>query len=68
VIDPLVALARWLTPHLEWARHRPEAGELLADIESCARVVAGIARGPAEQKYLGPCGALIPKPEPRERP
>jgi hypothetical protein len=63
VSDPIISAARFLADHLEWLRHRPEADEVLADIEACARIVAGIARGPAAQKYLGPCGAEIEVPE-----
>jgi len=55
--DPIQFAALWLTEHLEWWRHRPEVAEFLTDVDACARVVAGIARGPAPQKYLGPCGA-----------
>lgn len=57
--DPILLAARWLPDHLEWMRHRPEVDEFIADVAACARVVAGIARGPREQKYLGPCGAPI---------
>jgi hypothetical protein len=58
--DPIAAAARWLTDHLEWMRHHEDADRFLADIDVCARIVAGIARGPAAQKYLGPCGAVPP--------
>lgn len=60
--DPVVEAARWLTGHLEWLRHRREVSEALSAFEACARVVRRLARGPAEQKYLGPCGALIVAP------
>jgi hypothetical protein len=33
--------------------------EFLVDIAAAARIVAGIARGPSAQKYLGPCGADV---------
>lgn len=58
-VDPIVHAAYCLAANLEWWRHRPAVEELLADVAACARVVAGIARGPAEQRYLGPCGAEI---------
>src|SRR3982751_6136878 len=69
--DPIIAAARFLlsTPegssvsNLEFLRHHPEADEVLTTIDACARVVAGIARGPAPQRYLGPCGAEIEEPE-----
>jgi hypothetical protein len=60
VTDRIVTLARWLDGQLEWMRHRAEVDEFLGDVERCARVVRGLARGPAEQKYLGPCGAPTP--------
>jgi hypothetical protein len=68
VSDPIISAARFLADHLEWLRHRPEADEVLADIEACARIVAGIARGPAAQKYLGPCGAVVIVEHRREEP
>lgn len=60
--DPIIAAARFLDGHLDWLRHRSatEIQECFADIAAAARVVAGIARGPSEQKYLGPCGAEFP--------
>jgi hypothetical protein len=60
--DPIVAAAEWLTAHgLEWMRHRDrdDVARFLTDIDTCARIVAGIARGPTAQKYLGPCGAPL---------
>jgi hypothetical protein len=57
--DPIIAAARFVAENLEWLRHRQEADEALTTIDACARVVSGIARGPAPQKYLGPCGAVL---------
>ena len=54
--DAIIAAARFVADNLEWLRHRQECDEVLTTIDACARVVAGIARGPAPQKYLGPCG------------
>ena len=62
--DVVAVLAGWLAEHLEWWRHRAEVGEFLTDVAACARVVAGIARGPAPQRYLGPCGAVRMLPDP----
>jgi hypothetical protein len=56
--DPIVVAARYLAANVEWLRHRPSVDEAYAAIEACARVVRGIVRGPAAQRYLGPCGAL----------
>lgn len=68
--DPIIAAARFLQAHLDWLRHRSatEIQECFADIAAAARVVAGIARGPSEQKYLGPCGAefMLPCPTPTD--
>lgn len=55
--DPIVVAAERLMQHLEWMRHRPAVDEFLVDVEACLRVVRGLARGPAPQRYLGPCGA-----------
>jgi hypothetical protein len=55
--DPIVVAARYLAANVEWLRHRPEVDEAYAAIELCARVVRGIVRGPAAQRFLGPCGA-----------
>lgn len=55
--DTIPHAARFLAEHLEWFRHREFVDEYLTDVDACLRVVRGIARGPAEQKYLGPCGA-----------
>lgn len=68
--DEIITAAHWLTDHLEWLRHQPDhdpdthgntwgAEQFLTDIEACARIVRGIVRGPAEQRYLGVCGATV---------
>lgn len=57
--DPIVHAARYLEANLEWFRHRAEVEEFLTDVEACARVLRGIARGPQDQRYLGPCGAEV---------
>jgi hypothetical protein len=56
--DDLILHAAWyLQTQLEWLRHRPEVDEFLGDVAAAARIIAGIARGPVAQRYLGPCGA-----------
>jgi hypothetical protein len=55
--DPIVVIAERLMQHLEWFRHRAEIDEFLTDVDAAARVMRGLVRGPAEQRYLGPCGA-----------
>lgn len=57
--DPIIHAAQYLIANLEWWRHRANIDEILGDVEACARVVRGIARGPSEQRYLGPCGATV---------
>lgn len=63
--EPLIRIAQWLTGQLEWLRHatngdhEPWATHALGEIEAAARIVAGIARGPGAQRYLGPCGAMV---------
>lgn len=61
--DPVVLWARWLAGHVEWLRHTDDAERFLTEVDECLRTVRGIARGPAEQKYLGPCGADVPRGE-----
>lgn len=56
--DLIVEAAEWLQGHLEWLRHRQEVSDALSGIAAAARVVAGIARGPGSQRFLGPCGAV----------
>lgn len=57
--DPVEGLTTKLGNHVEWMRHRPEVDEFLVDVEAAARVIRGLARGPREQRYLGPCGAPV---------
>lgn len=54
----LAVVARWLVGHLSWLAHRPEVDEVFADLGACARVLSGVVRGPAPQRFLGPCGAV----------
>ncbi len=63
--DPTAHAARFLAGQLGWMAHRAEVDEFVADVDAALRVVRGLARGPAEMRYLGPCGAPI-APEPRE--
>jgi hypothetical protein len=57
VADPLAEACSWLGGQLEWLRHRQEIESFLTDVEAAQRIMRGLVRGPAEQKYLGPCGA-----------
>lgn len=61
--DQVVRCANWLTEQVEWIRHRDFADEFLTDVEACRRIVRGIVRGPADQRYLGPCGADVVRAE-----
>lgn len=57
--DIIIQAARFLATQVEYSRHQPWADAFLRDIAACARVVRSVARGPVEQRYLGPCGAPI---------
>jgi hypothetical protein len=57
--DAITRAIRFLAGQLEWFRHRREVDEWIRDVEACARIVRGIARGPADRVYLGPCGAYV---------
>lgn len=68
--DPLIAAARFLVGQLEWLRHavdeqgQPYAVAAFAEIGHCAGRLRGLVNGPAEQRYLGPCGATVIAPAP----
>ena len=61
--DPLTVVCKWLSGQLEWARHATDdqggayAVAAFAEIAQCAGRLRGLVNGPAEQRYLGPCGA-----------
>lgn len=57
--DRIVVLARFLAANLPWMRHRPEVDEFAGDVAECASRMRGLVNGPAPQRYLGPCGALV---------
>lgn len=60
--DPIMAASAWLSAHCEWMRHRAEVDEFMRDVAECAAVMRGIAAGPRERVFLGPCGAPVPQP------
>lgn len=63
--DPLATACSWLRRSLGWVRHAvddqggPYAVAVFAEIRENAAKIRGIVNGPAEQRYLGPCGAPI---------
>lgn len=62
--DPIVLAARFLLEQTTWLAHATEQGQpwapgAYAEIADCARRLRGIVNGPAERKYLGPCGAIL---------
>lgn len=62
--DPMVIAVRFLLANLDWMRHamdgpEPYAVRAYAEIADCAGRIRGIVNGPAEQKYLGPCGSTV---------
>lgn len=65
VLDPLVTAAEWLGGQLMWIRHavdaqgQPYAAGAYAEIWDCLSRLRGILDGPAEQRFLGPCGTRI---------
>src|SRR5690242_17868491 len=67
--DSIVEAARFLRTQLDWLRHaldeqgNPYAATVFAEIGECASRLRSTVDGPREQKYLGPCGALIEPPE-----
>lgn len=63
--DPIVVAARWLRQQRDWIRHAaddqgaPYAITAYLDIRDCASRLRSVVNGPADQRFLGPCGALI---------
>lgn len=63
VADPLVEASSWLTGQLDWLRHatlpngQPCAAGVFAEIRDCASRMRAVVEGPADRRYLGPCGA-----------
>lgn len=57
--DRIAVLARFLAANLGWMTHRAEVDEFAGDVGDCAARLRGLVNGPAEQKYLGPCGAEL---------
>jgi hypothetical protein len=64
VTDPLIAAAQFLSAQLDWLRHatdemgQPYAAGVFAEIRDCASRMRGVVEGPADRRYLGPCGAV----------
>jgi hypothetical protein len=63
VTDPLIAAAQFLVTQLDWLRHAtdeqggPYAASVFAEIRDCASRMRATVEGPADRRYLGPCGA-----------
>jgi hypothetical protein len=63
VTDPLIAAAQFLVTQLDWLRHArdeqggPYAASVFAEIRDCAARLRATVEGPADRRYLGPCGA-----------
>ena len=63
--DPITRAAKWLSGQLDWLRHavgdqgEPVAVDVFREISECAARMRSLVEGPREQKYLGPCGAVI---------
>jgi hypothetical protein len=61
--DPLIAAAQFLVTQLPWLAHAtdeqggPYAASVFAEIRDCASRMRAVVEGPADRRYLGPCGA-----------
>jgi hypothetical protein len=64
VTDPLIAAAQFLVTQLPWLAHAtdeqggPYAASVFAEIRDCASRMRATVEGPADRRYLGPCGAV----------
>lgn len=55
-VDPGVArAARFLLTQLDWIRHRPEADEVVEDLQAAAGVLRRCVDAPPRLRYAGPC-------------
>jgi hypothetical protein len=67
--DPLIAAAQFLQAQLPWLAHAtdeqggPYAASVFAEIRDCASRMRATVEGPADRRYLGPCGADVPRGE-----
>jgi hypothetical protein len=63
--DPLIAAAQFLITQLPWLAHashpngEPYAADVFAEIRDCASRMRAVVEGPADRRYLGPCGADV---------
>lgn len=61
--DPLIAAAQFLVTQLDWLRHatdehgQPYAASVFAGLRDSASRMRAVVEGPADRRYLGPCGA-----------
>jgi hypothetical protein len=56
---PLAAAATWLTGHLDWLRHRPEAAEAFDALGDACRVLVRIVDRPPERVVVGQCPCQV---------
>ena len=79
VTETTTTAAQWLlaqTRWLEWASDEqggPYAAAVMAEVADCASRLRSVVNGPAEQRFLGPCGAEVTWDDddneiPRDRP
>lgn len=57
VEHPVGRAARWLTRHIDWLRHRPEAADAVDELLDAAELVRRTIDNPGDRWYAGPCGA-----------
>lgn len=65
VLDPIIEAAKWLTRQIGWVRHavddqgEPYAVTVFAEIRDAHSRMRRVVNGPADQKFLGPCGCTV---------
>ncbi|WP_344478414.1 hypothetical protein [Nonomuraea monospora] len=55
--DDLVSISRWLVKHVEWLRHHPAGGEVVAEVHDAVQAVRMVIDRPPDRLYAGPCDA-----------
>ncbi|MGR6923107.1 hypothetical protein ACU635_53385 [[Actinomadura] parvosata] len=55
--DGLVSISKWLVKHVEWLRHHPAGGEVVAEVHDAVQAVRIVIDRPPDRLYAGPCDA-----------
>lgn len=66
-VTTMPAMCLWLTKHIEWLRHRPEADEAWDELVHCEARMLRLIDRPLDKVYAGPCDCEQFITDPAER-